>query len=338
MCNYKASERRNLKDVLQFFRDKLSDAANLMPDSVKKIALISLDEYRSLAVAGHHVEVPAAQVVSQVDNVGTVWSWLKPLGELVGIKAAAQPEPLTEQEPHHAAAVRALGGFIEKLKLFDQVWLVDSQVHNELTYITLRRELEEQGVRVGNRCFVTDASPSQLLPVLLNHIDYANYSKSNKLYYVTTQPDVVKADVSVEDRICVIPALSEYSNEVLKDTINKFAEADIKVEFLRLTENLRMLASKHQEGSSACVLIHDCLNAMTKKYEAGHLSCDDVSNSLKKLHEDLAKAAPTRSRARLEVPVASNSFFGKKSTERSGGINDVEAVEQQFDSWRNSYV
>lgn len=206
LCAEKPGARPTIQQAITFFQEKRKGLLNVSSESIKKIALIALPEYRQLRDAAHvSIESPVMAEPAQVKpGLFSLFSGLFQRPAEVVTDTAFADEVQSPTQLFH--------NYCKQLQSFEQVWFMDTNQQADLDYIAVRRDLENFPVTVGNRCFIAESSQIRdTLQQTLRQIYHTNDGELNKLYFVTADKCSPLLAIEFKDSLCIVPVASDVS-------------------------------------------------------------------------------------------------------------------------------
>tara|TARA_R110000868_G_scaffold325385_4_gene586166 strand:- start:752 stop:2830 length:2079 start_codon:yes stop_codon:yes gene_type:complete len=347
MCHEKRNCRPTLADAIHFFEQALQQQLNMLPKPVQKIAVISLDEYRvgliATADAISHSSSGKEKVVEEE------YSLLTRL--FLGVRRALIDGDDTNAgcEPDNQAGVQCMLAdeasvaaahmkLVDSLKLFDQVWFVDSAHHSTKEYLQLSQELASSGVLVGNKCFIT--SELDVGGQLMAFADHLNpvVHQLNKYYGVSARLDQDSVERLLPTSVCPIAIRQDADLNDLAYALECFSASDIGKEYETIKVSLSSLADQYQTAGISDIF-NTAIKEMDEQYALGKLSFSEVNQRLDTIQQ-AAKEAGKISDQKVSLQgqlVKHHSLFAKKSQSMRDAEAALAAIQSQFNSWAASY-
>ncbi|KTC86823.1 hypothetical protein [Legionella brunensis] len=231
----------------------------------------------------------------------------------------------TVSSPKHKEAKKRYDlSFISTLKLFDEVWFIDTSKRTSKEYIQLRRRLEEERIVVGQRYFLTEnENLNEVVPAVLEKLSRENPNKLNKYFLVTAQ-----TEIQLSPEICPITLQPEQDDTSYLKTIEAYATLDIEREYQSIRASLSTLANQYDA-------VKNTIEDLDKYFSERKLSLEYLKESLKQLR----KKSPTyEENTSLESPSLSNiMFFSKLSPRKSQLRQAIKQIDAHIDEWVDSY-
>ncbi|MGQ3888583.1 protein kinase domain-containing protein [Legionella sp. CNM-1927-20] len=347
MANDEPANRPLIEQTIQYFEKLQSSCSNLLPRPFRKIALFSVDEFLHClhgTKEDRHKEQPVEEKpynhlikneaikTLQPDNLNFL-SFLTPTFDLINsylhptntisaekvfdkkLGTTISLPTATENQKRYAQA------FISTLKLFDEVWFIDTDKREQKGYIQLQRELKAQKIIVGQRCFLTeDQDLNQVIPAILEKIGKANLNKDSKYFFVTTQTEIQKlAD------ICQITLQPEKEEDYYQKIIEAYTAIDVQKEYQTIRESLFTLADQYE-------IVKNIIEDFDKRFATGKLSFGYLKEILKELRNQLPFLEDKISSASSHNNI---KFFSKLKHSKS--LKCIKQIDTQIDDWVSSY-
>ncbi|STX51026.1 serine/threonine-protein kinase [Legionella busanensis] len=290
MADDEAKDRPCIEQAIEFFKTLQYSCTNLLPKPFRKIALFSIDEYL------HYLNETQNNIHEE-----------EPISS----------PTLNQSLKNYAQA------FTSALKLFDEVWFIDTSKGSQKNYIQLHRDLSSQKIIVGQRCFLTeDKNLHSVVSAIEEKIKTKNLNQDNKYFFITTQTEIQDlAD------ICPIILKTEEDDGYYQKIIDAYTALDIHKEYQIIKESLAVLANQYD-------IVKDTLKDFEKRFSEGKLSFYYLKDTLRELSEQL----PALEEKISLVPNHNNiKFFSKFKPSKSQSLQSIKQIDAQIDGWVSSY-
>lgn len=346
MANEKKRNRPTTEDAILYFEKLQQSHSNILPRPLRTIGLFSIDEYLQYTndekiVEEEKVSPPEDRFEEKHDDIPNyegfylanfvsyafqfIKSYVYPAVQneinhteekvLEEINTSTQPLEVRKRYDH---------AFISALTLFDEVWLIDSSARTKKEYIQLCRELEDQRIVVGQRCFIADSSNlNETIPLILEKQKQENSSKGVKFFCITAQKEI-----QLSSDVCTVILNPEEEQSYYQKIIESYTAQEIQEEFNNVKSSLSQLAEQHP-------YIKETIDDFDKHFAEGTLSLDHIKSRFNRLRKQLSTADQESSlNSPSHFPF---SFFSKLPPTKSSSQQIVQQIESHLDEWIASF-
>ncbi|OCH97863.1 hypothetical protein A8135_01170 [Legionella jamestowniensis] len=346
MVHKDPKDRPSTEEAILFFEKIQGSLSNLLPKPFRKIGLFSVNEYlRYLNEAKNLTKESLTEAVAdftakdeQLTVQPTFASYFihlltapfkrfysfhpSPADFQTTTEKSIDKSMQIEQKPEQKRYDRS---FIITLKLFDEVWLIDTAQRATKEYIQLRRELEEQRITVGQRCFLSESDDlNQVIPGVLNQLDTGGAAEIQKYFCLTAQ-----SNIQLPPGVCLVTLQPEQDENYYQQIIDAYTSLDIQEEYQTIKTSLAILASQSQSAKNK-------LEEFDKRFAEGKLSLDYLKGGLKQLKKEIS--ALEKNTPSLEAPGHSHmAFFSKLSKHNSPSTQLIKKIDSEIDEWLSSH-
>ncbi|CEK11288.1 protein kinase family protein [Legionella hackeliae] len=347
MANPNAENRPSTEETITFFEEVQHSLSNLLPKPFRKIALLPVSEYlhyRDEAKTLDENQVPIVETsnspplkeenvtLPKQENYFTsfITSTFALISNYFYSTNTTQPQDVvdkskegkSELRPPKEIKKRYDRSFITSLKLFDEVWLIDTSKRTKKEYIQLRRELEEQRIIVGQRGFLSDNEDLSLsLPSIFNSFCKDKKSKQHRYFCITAQKEI-----KPPPGICSITLQPEEDEPYYQNIIETYANLEICEEYNRIKSSLTSLSMGQD-------IVKNTIVDLDKHFTDGNLSLSYLKNGLKELKTQLTTLE--RSTYSESHNRASTVFFSKLVQSQTSQY--IKKIDEDIEEWVDSY-
>lgn len=351
MSHKSVKKRPSTEEAIQFFEVIQHAHSNILPKPFRKIGLLSVDEYlhyineaksidenscsspdiSNIAIHDEETSIPSEQGGFFTNLLAT---GLQRLGSYFSLATQASqeiesPDKSIEKEnesiPQEEPKRRYDHSFQSALKLFDEIWLIDSAKRTKKEYIQLRRELEEQRIVVGDRCFLSEKNAlTETIPSILEKLGKEHSNKYNKYFCVTAQ-----TGMQLPPDICQLTLQPEQDDSYYQKIIETYTANDIQEEYQNIKASLSKLANQYD-------VVKNTLEDFDARFSEGKLSLEHVKNSLNQLKKTLPSLEDEKSSLTSSTH-SHAAFFPKLLPKKSQSNKLIKQIDSQIDEWVRSY-
>lgn len=346
MANEKKKKRPTTEDAILYFEKVQQSHSNLLPKPLRTIGLFSVEEYlqhthdekmveevklpiQANTLEEKHDDIPNNEGFYLANFVSYAYQFIKSY-----VYPAAQKEKNHTEEqvieeintPIQPLEVKKRydQAFISALTLFDEVWLIDSSERTKKEYIQLCRELEDQKIVVGQRCFIANSSNlNQIIPLILEKQKLENSAKGVKYFCITAQKEI-----QLSSPVCTIILNPEEDQSYYQKIIESYTALEIQEEYKNIKSSLSQLAEQHP-------YIKETIHDFDRHFAEGTLSLDHIKSRFYLLKKALSSADQESS---LNSPSHFHlGFFSKLPPAKSSSQLIVQQIESHLDEWVASF-
>ncbi|WP_165482746.1 protein kinase domain-containing protein [Legionella gresilensis] len=347
MTDNDAKDRPCIEQAIGFFETLQYSCSNLLPKPFRKVALFSIDEYfyylhgtqnsilEEELIKGKTNSHSKGEIIAPKQDNFNFLNFLSPTFAFINSylhpsskmpeekdpdKKLEEPIPLQAPNENLKKYAQAL---TSALKLFDEVWFIDTSKRSQKDYIQLYRDLSAQKIIVGQRCFLTeDKNLNAVVSAVGEKIKKANSNQDSKYFFITAQIEIHE----LED-ICPITLRPEEDDDYYQKIIDAYTALDIHKEYQIIKESLTTLANQYD-------IVKDTLKDFEKRFSEGKLAFNYLKDTLR----ELSKQLPALEEKISAVTSHNNmKFFSKFKHTKSQSLQCIKQIETQINGWVSSY-